>query len=166
MQLTHDFNKPYHGFWNTGGLCRIRIYEEQGRKPVVICSQLPNNDNTSATNTVEYLAAEIVEEFLPDLPDSDVPFFWVQHYPPESLPGSVPEQFSLVTFSSYQPFKKRTGRPNLTERLALGEPAWEKVSRCKVDTLIGKDETYPLVLASGVLVGIGLAGLAFAFWKS
>lgn len=165
MELTHDFRKPYHGFWNTGGLCRIRVYEEQGQKPVVICSQLPNNDNTSVTNVVEYLAAEIVEEFLPDLPDSAVPFLWVQHYPPESLPDYVSERFSLVTFSSYQAVTKRTGRPNLPERLTLGEPTWEEISHRKVNELIGRDRTHLLALASGVLAGFGLAGLAVAYWK-
>ena len=33
-----------------------------GTSPVVICSQLQDNDNTSVTNMAEYLAAEVIEE--------------------------------------------------------------------------------------------------------
>jgi hypothetical protein len=56
----------YRGVWTTdGGTCRIRIFEEEGQTPVVICSELPANDNTSVTNMAEYLAAEILARFLP-----------------------------------------------------------------------------------------------------
>jgi hypothetical protein len=43
----------------------IRIYQEDGQVPVVICSQLPDNDNTSVTNMDEYLPAEELEEGRP-----------------------------------------------------------------------------------------------------
>ena len=62
MKKTHDYIHYYRGFWSDGGKCRIRIYREYGQAPVVICSQLPNNMNTSVTNMAEYLAAEVVEE--------------------------------------------------------------------------------------------------------
>ena len=59
---THDYVHRYRGYWSDGGRCRIRIYQEEGRAPVVICSQLPDNDNTSVTNMAEYLAAEVIEK--------------------------------------------------------------------------------------------------------
>jgi hypothetical protein len=62
VKKTHDHIHYYRGYWSNGDKCRIRIYWEDGRAPVVICSQLPNNDNTSVTNMVEYLAAEVVEQ--------------------------------------------------------------------------------------------------------
>jgi hypothetical protein len=43
------------------GKGRIRIYQEDGRAPVVICSQL-RGDDISAANMAEYLAAEVVEK--------------------------------------------------------------------------------------------------------
>ncbi len=138
MDKTHDFIMPYRGFWQTGGKCRIRIYEERGRTPVVICSQLPDNENTSVTNLAEYLAAEVMEEYLPDLPDMDPPLIWVQHYPPETMPPDVGEMLSLVTFASYEPAMKRTGRPGLAQRIALGEASWEETSRRYVESLIGQ----------------------------
>jgi hypothetical protein len=59
---THDYIHYYRGYWSDGGKCRIRIYQEEGHNPVVICSQLPDNDNTSVTNMAEYIAAEVVRE--------------------------------------------------------------------------------------------------------
>jgi hypothetical protein len=77
VKKTHDYIHHYRGYWSDGGKCRIRIYREDGQSPVVICSQLPDNDNTSVTNIVEYLAAEIIRERSgalrcpPDLPPAD-----------------------------------------------------------------------------------------------
>ena len=52
-------------------VCPVRIYEESRRVPVVICSQLSYNQNTSIANGGEYLAAEVVREHLPDLRNAD-----------------------------------------------------------------------------------------------
>ena len=72
MKKTHDYIHHYRGYWSDGGRCRIRIYQE-GRALVVICTQLPDNDNTSVTNMAEYLAAEVIDRgTLPDhTPDLD-----------------------------------------------------------------------------------------------
>jgi hypothetical protein len=57
---------------------------------VVICSQLPNNDNTSVTNMAECLAAEIIWEHC-----LSTPMVWEEHYPEHEgeiegvLPGEV-----------------------------------------------------------------------------
>jgi hypothetical protein len=58
MKKTHDYIHYYRGYWSEGGRCRIRIYQGEGKPPVVVCSQLPDNANTPVTNTTEYLAAE------------------------------------------------------------------------------------------------------------
>jgi hypothetical protein len=63
VKKTHDYIHYYRGYWSEGGECRIRIYQADGQAPVVICSQLPNNTNTSVTNMAEYLAAEVIEEY-------------------------------------------------------------------------------------------------------
>jgi hypothetical protein len=62
VKKTHDYIHRYRGYWSDGGKCRIRIYREDSQSPVVICSQLPDKDNTSVTNMAEYLADEVVEE--------------------------------------------------------------------------------------------------------
>jgi hypothetical protein len=64
VKKTHDYIHRYRGYWSDGGKCRIRIYQEDGQISVVICSQLPDNDNTSVTNMAEYLAAPNLDRAL------------------------------------------------------------------------------------------------------
>ena len=90
MKKTHDYVHRYRGYLSDGGRCRVRIYQEDGRPSVVICSQLPDNDNTSVTNMAEYLAAEIIQEH--QLP---TPLAWIEHYPEHE--GEIGE-YSLVSF--------------------------------------------------------------------
>lgn len=52
------------------------IYREDRHDPVVVGSQLPDNENTSVTNMAEYLAAAVMEG--QDLPTV---LTWVEHYP-------------------------------------------------------------------------------------
>jgi hypothetical protein len=75
VKKTHDYLHHYRGYWSEGGVCRIRIYQERGRHPVVICSQLPENNNTSVTNMAEYIAAEVMERH-----SLSTPLTWVEHY--------------------------------------------------------------------------------------
>ena len=63
MSKAHDYTHEYRSYWADGGKCRVEIYREEGRVPVVVCSQLPNNRNTSVTNMAEYLAAEVIEGY-------------------------------------------------------------------------------------------------------
>jgi hypothetical protein len=115
---THD----YRGYWSDGGKCRIRIYREEGLAPVVICSQLPDNDNTSVTNIAEHLAAEVIEK--QDLP---TPLVWVEHYPEHK--GEMGE-YSLVWFSSWELQKVCLGG---VWRYRVGSPRWSPLRREDVD---------------------------------
>ena len=93
MKKMHDYIHHYRGYWSDGGRCRIRIYHEDGRTPVVICSQVPDNDNTSATNMAEYLAAEVIEEH-----QLSTPLAWIEHYPEHEAEIG---EYSLVRFSNW-----------------------------------------------------------------
>ena len=94
MKKTHDYVHHYRGYWSDGGKCRIRIHREDGHEPVVICSQLPDNGNTSVTNMAEYLAAEVIEEH-----GFSTPLTWIEHYPEhEGRSG----EYSLVQFSCWE----------------------------------------------------------------
>jgi hypothetical protein len=110
---THDYIHHYRGYWSDGGKCRIRIYREDGQAPVVICSQLPDNDNTSVTNMVEYLAAEVIEEH--SLATS---LTWIEHYPEHG--GEIGE-YSLVEASSWEPVEVYLGSE---WRCQIGSPEW------------------------------------------
>jgi hypothetical protein len=113
VKKTHDYIHRYRGYWSDGGRCRIRIYHEDGCPPVVICSQLPDNLNTSVTNMAEYLAAEIIEEH--SLP---TPLTWIEHYPEHE--GEIGE-YSLVRFSSWEFTEMCLGG---VWRCRLGSPRW------------------------------------------
>jgi hypothetical protein len=89
---TCDYVHHNRGYWSDGGKCRIRIYQEDGRTPVVVCSQLPDNDNASVTNMAEYLAAEVIEEH-----GLQTPLTWIEHYTEHE--GEIGE-YSLVRLSN------------------------------------------------------------------
>jgi hypothetical protein len=117
VKKTYDYIHHYRGYWSEGGKCRIRIYREAGRSPVVICSQLPDNDNTSVTNMVEYLAAQVIDEH--DLP---TPLIWIEHYPEHKRKIG---EYSLVRFSSWDSQEVCLGG---VWRYRIGAPMWAALS--------------------------------------
>jgi hypothetical protein len=122
VKKTHDYIHRYRGYWSDGGRCRIRIYREDGQTPVVICSQPPDNDNTSVTNMAEYLAAEVMEEHK--LP---TPLVWIENYTEHK--GKIGE-YSLVRFSSWEPTEVCLGG---VWRYRVGSPRWSPLRREEVD---------------------------------
>jgi len=103
----------------------MRIYQRDGSTPVVICSQLPDNHNTSVTNMAEYIAAEVIREH--GLP---TPLTWVEHYPEHE--GDI-GKYSLVRFSSWDPQKVCLGS---VWRYRVGSPEWTSLSTSEVKKMI------------------------------
>jgi len=128
MEKTHDYVHYYRGYWSDGGKCRIRIYQEDGRAPMVICSQLPDNDNTSVTNMAEYLATEVADRH-----SLHAPLTWVEHYPEHE--GEIGE-WSLVSFSSWEVRDVRLGG---VVRRRVGRPAWSYLTPAAVARMIVGD---------------------------
>jgi hypothetical protein len=126
VKKTHDYIHYYRGYWSDGGKCRIRIYREERRAPVVICSQLPDNHNTSVTNMAEYLAAEIIEEH-----QLSIPLAWIEHYPEHE--GDL-GQYSLVAFYDWKLQKVCLGG---VWRYRVGSPRWRSLSTDEVKKRIG-----------------------------
>jgi hypothetical protein len=126
LKKTHDYIHYYRGYWSDGGKCRIRIYREDGQAPVVICSQLPDNPNTSVTNMAEYLAAEVMEKHK--LP---TPLVWIEHYPEHE--GEIGE-CSLVRFSSWEPTEVCLGS---VWRHRIGSPAWSPLRPEEAQAVLG-----------------------------
>ncbi len=125
MNKTHDYVHRYRGYWSDGGRCRIRIYHEDGHAPVVICTQLPDNPNTSVTNMAEYLAAEVIEAH-----SLLTPLTWIEHYPEHE--GEIGE-YSLVRFSSWELTEMCLGG---VWRCRVGSPRWSPLRPEEVDVLI------------------------------
>jgi hypothetical protein len=116
-----------------GGRCRVRVYlpKEERDAPVVICSELPNNDGSSVTYSAHQIAAEVIRYHR-----LGVPPVWVEHYPEKATDGHS-ETFELVVFSSYE---VRERAPYLGEtRLTVGEPVWKTLDREAVETLVGQE---------------------------
>ena len=137
MKTTHDYIHHYRGYWSDGGRCRITIHREEGRAPVVICSQLHENKNSSVTNMAEYLAAEVIEEH--SLP---TPLVWIEHYPEHE--GEVGE-WSLVRFSSWEREEVCLGG---AWRYRIGSPRWSWLRSEELDALTGGGRETPPSLAS------------------
>ena len=127
-----DAIHTYHGPWGPRAVCRIRVYRPPGSPPVVVATELPENESISITNAAEELAADVLAGYLPERAGEERPFVWVEHYPPG--PGGLGETFDLVTFEHCRP------RPELRGgrwRLAVGTPAWRRLDPEQVEALIG-----------------------------
>jgi hypothetical protein len=76
MHLVCDFIHPYKHAGGRPAHCRVRIYlpEDVHDAPVVICSELPNNPGGSITNSVEMIAAGVIQNNK--LP---TPLIWIEH---------------------------------------------------------------------------------------
>ena len=128
MHLASDYIHPTP----RGGRCRVRVYlpEEEGDAPVVICSELPNNDGSSVTYSAHQIAAEVIRYHKLPTP------VWIEHYPKEATDGTS-ETFELVVFSGYE---IRERAPYLGEtRLTIGEPTWKTLDRETVEALVGHE---------------------------
>jgi hypothetical protein len=108
---------------------RVYLPENERDAPVVVCSELPNNEGSSVTYAVEQLAAEVIRYHR--LP---APVVWIEHHPPIATDGDT-ETFDLVDFSSYEVKEKG---PYIGEtRLTLGEATWKRITRGMIEVLVG-----------------------------
>jgi hypothetical protein len=129
MHLASDYIHPAP----RGGRCRIRVYlpRDERDAPVVICSELPNNEGSSVTYSAHQIAAEVIRYHRLGLPPVSI-----EHYPKEATDGHS-ETFELAVFSSYE-VKERA--PYLGEtKLTIGEPTWKSLNRESVEALVGQE---------------------------
>ena len=136
---TVDVHYEYRGTWSPGAVCRIRVYEQSGTPPVVIATELPENEGTSVTNMAEYLAAEIIQQHFPQRFEENEPIVWLEQYPAlKDRRHRVSDKFEYdrVTFGSWAPRRVFLGG---VERIALGEPAWHPLTLETLTELVGQD---------------------------
>ena len=107
----------YRGYGPFIGLCRLRIYKESGRKPVIIVTQFPDNPGTSITNVAEGLARQV---YVQELKRPDQGMTWIEHYTQDD---TVPESYMLVTF-------RQVGEE-------FSDPKWEDLTVDQVQALVG-----------------------------
>ena len=125
MRLTKDEIFVQNGKFDLVACqCRLRVWEEEGRPPVVAFSQLPDYNGPSVTNRIERLAWETYVQM--GQPASGITV--VQHYPDRgpwrkgkpARPGTV----DVVTFT----------------RAAQGfeSPCWQPVSKEEITAITGQ----------------------------
>lgn len=145
-EKTHDYVGEYRTWPEVPfpTTCRVRIYEGQGEKPVILLSASPENRGPSLTNAVEFVATAVVLERFPRLARSaispvetvrrwlgrDVPFTVVQHQPAPVGPNGR-EEFSFVRFSDAAARHAGGGVRR------FGPFRWEEASREAVERLVG-----------------------------
>jgi hypothetical protein len=140
---THDYRYPMRGYYDRepGGECRVRILQEEGKPPVLVITELTENQTTSVTNLMEYLAPELIGKHLPHRYEvlDEEPAVVVEHYPPRvDRSGRVREKatYDRVTFESWRPRKVWV---HGQERLSLGEPDWRNMPEEEVRSLLGEE---------------------------
>ncbi len=138
LPKTADFRYAYRGYYDEGGICRVRLFAEEWRPPVILVSQLEENRNTSITNMPEYLAAEIGAQHFPERFEQSEPFVLIEHYRhPEEEDPTLRETWSRVRFDSYTPRLVMLGG---VVRTKLGTPRWTHLPLRDVARLIGQEE--------------------------
>lgn len=158
MKKTKDYEHRYEDHDGNPGICRIRIFEEGTRRPVVVATDLSKNEGVSVTNAAEFIAADLIKEGV--LSEANVshevrteavqkgtlepisnvaPFVFVEE-------RIEPEHgFSFLWFHSYEII----GLVNDgTVRERIGQPEWQPTSREEVEALVGASLDVGLRLSS------------------
>jgi len=138
LPKTADFHYAYRGYYDEGGICRVRLFQAKTLPPVIVVSQLEENRNTSITNMAEYLAAEIGAKHFPYRFEQPEPFVFVEHYRhPEERDPALRETWSRVRFDSYTTRLVTLGG---VMRTKLGTPRWIHAPVTDMARLIGREE--------------------------
>lgn len=138
LPKTADFRYAYRGYYDDGGICRVRLFQDTRRPPVMLVSQLEENRNTSITNMAEYIGAEIGAKHFPERFEARDPFLFLEHYRyPEEADPTLREIWSKVRFDSYTPRLVTLGG---VMRTKLGTPRWTYLPPTEVAGLIGLTE--------------------------
>lgn len=97
--------------------CRLRVYEWiAGRPPVVVVSELTQNQGLSVTNAAEHIWRAVAQRL------DTTRFTLIEHYGPDACAGAMRhhETFDVVTVG------------------VGGHPSWRSISRSEVRALTGE----------------------------
>jgi hypothetical protein len=98
IRLAHESLICHQGFHGIDGLCHVRVFEQDGRLPVVIAGELDDNPGSSVTSAIEMVAAAVKEEVLPEGREFEL----IEHYS-YSLDASSEPSFERVRFAHADP---------------------------------------------------------------
>ena len=139
LSKTHDYPYAYRGYYDPGGMMRVRIFAAEERPPLILARQLPDRAATAVSNLIEYLAAEIATRHFPDRLEEleEPPFLWVEELRRREPAITATPRFLAATFASYTP---RIVQLGAFERVRLGRPTVQPVSAEAMVRLIGGAE--------------------------
>jgi hypothetical protein len=177
LHLIFDGRYAYIGLRRFPAHCWLRVYvtdDTAGDLPVVVMSELPDNEGTSVTNFAEKLAWQILHDqavWVQAPGAAREGALWIEHYVDDG--SAFGETFSIVTFAHSPAAEAEadtlgtlhvvqtdpdTGdvdnirafsiKPADNARHgSLGEPEWARVTRAQVEQLIG--QPFPAVGGTG-----------------
>lgn len=97
--------------------CRLRLYEREGTRPVVIVSELASNLGPSITNSAARVWRAIAQRL------DTTQFTLIEHSGPESFERFCePDHFDVVTLDDGKPTWRRIAHANVRE--LIGGPGW------------------------------------------
>ncbi len=119
----------YHGYHGCASLCRIRVYEGEGKPPVVIATECESNPGTSVTNRIEVIATEMYR--LLERPDNGITI--IEHYEDRAFVGGRPlfkETFDLVMLT-------------WTRCQGAIDPKWTSLTKAQAEEILGQPLSTP-----------------------
>jgi hypothetical protein len=142
MRKIVDIRYQYRGAVMDSAVCRLRIFEDEvgARPPVVVVSELAENPNTNVADIAEYLAAEVLEEFLLMRGGEAVPFIWVEHHAYRH--GIRAGDADYVRFEHY---RAEDCQLRGHRRRRIGAPTRFPAPRSEVEALVGEPLDAPEV---------------------
>jgi hypothetical protein len=176
LRVIYDARFAYLGYRRCPSSCWLRVYVSDiaGDLPVVVATELTDNEGTSVTNVAEKLAWHVVHDpaVWAQAPDAAREgMLWIEHYPHDGT--SFGETFSLVTFAYTQEAEAEADTYGTMHVVkmdpetgdvasirdfpvkpaddaphgSLGEPDWSCVTRAQVEQLIG--QPFPAIPVAG-----------------
>lgn len=123
MQQTQDIARfPFKDFNGRAAFCRLRVWEEAGKPPIVMATEVEGNAGMSVTNAAERIAMQAYQ--MLERPEGGMMF--IENYPEkeDKRLARWEESFDAVTFTA-------TAR-------GLVDPNWQHMTREEVEQLIGQ----------------------------
>lgn len=167
MRKTYDYEHHYEDHDNNPSICRIRVFEEGGRRPVVVATELSKNEGASVSSAAEFIAADLIkEDVLSEAHLShEVRMEAMQKGTLEPISNVAPfvlveeriqpkHTFSFLWFHSYEILGLLISGKT---REYIGQPEWQPTSREEVEELVGASLDGGLQLSSHSLIKIGRA---------
>jgi hypothetical protein len=123
----HFFTHSYRGYTPERGTVRVNVYRHEACPVLFHVVQPEDNQATSITNMAEYIAAEVLDNFLPEalMPNGVVPWVWVESY--ERKDEKVME-YDATVFEFIELHRTRVYTDSaIPVRIRLGTPHWRRL---------------------------------------